>query len=643
MTRKRLGHRIAGIVKDASIKANTARLERSVVTSTPHDPNDEVVLNARERRATKTDLNGKRLHRVRIERYRATTRAIFPLEYGDQVIDLTYFRQLPNLEKPLTEAFKIWGTANRPNTRMEIARDLKRGFAKFLSTAYPDVSLQGLDTTVLTAFIKWIDEKISAKTGKSTSPNYRRKNITAIRVLLTALIGHREWGKDVEVVLIAFPERTHLHAQQRTVPRERLTREHLEAIDAAAQREIHSIRTRLAEGKRLLAEGQEQIAQGNMDFSNLAVMLAEISRRYPNALPNYKQLRRESPDLYEWAYRSNKGNRGFGLTTLGSYLYASPRDLVPFVLLLTIEGGFNAESVLALEQSQVALVDRFGTPSVRIAPPKPRGARSPIKYLDPVWVLPWFETLEQLTRRLRPSLPQENRDRVFVYAQMWGEARTPTAFHKQGTSQPALWHPALQMFIRENGLESFSLSQIRPTESDEIGLTHGSLAASQALDHVSFSTTELSYLSSGTREREGEQLCIVVDQMKRWVQSAGKIDTRRAKRTPKMDRGCATPGYSCADPYESPRQGQSKNRLCSAYGECPSCEHARSDHDDPISVAYNLALRGAIVAGQEGMPYQAWLEKWAPILRDLSSQIDLIPESAIRAANQFHIILPAVG
>ena len=590
-----------------------------------------------------TALSEKRIHRTRVEIYPTKVLATFPLKHGEQILDLTFLRQLPNLVDPLAEGFRTWGSANSAGSRYEAARSLERGIVKFLSADYAGITLAEIDTTVLTAFLKWLDRGKTSLKSKATNPNYRRSTAGTFRVVLMALIGHPSWGKDVENVLVTFPQRTHPNASTKTVPRNRLTREHLEAIDAAAQREVIDIRKRIAEGQRLIEEGNAKLAVGNRDFSDLAIMLAEISKRYPNVLPDYKRLKRESPDLYEWAYRSNKRNHGFGITTLGSYLYASSRDLVPIVLLLTIEGGFNAEAVLALEGHHVKMVDRLGVPSIRVSPPKPRASTSPVKYLDPAWVSPWFETVEYLTRRLRPLLDDSKRDRIFVYAQRWGEERQATTFLRDDRKGTGTWGVSLKDFITTNNIEKFSLSQIRPTESDEIGQAHGSLAASQALNHVSLSTTEKSYLSSGTREREGEQLLVVVDQMRRWVQSGGRIDTRREKRTPTMDRGAATPGYSCADPYDSPRQGQLKNQLCAAYGECPSCELSIVSHDEPISVAYYLALRGAILAGQTGMTPKAWLTKWAAILIDLQAQLGLISVKAIHEAQRFRVHLPPVG
>lgn len=638
MRRKPLGHFLAESAKAVSETLANQKFLRS--TESCESQRSKV---ADETGSNVKDLPPKHLHRVRLEKSDTEIQAIFPEKDGEHAVNISFLANLPNLEAPLAEAFKIWGAQVGKGTRSECARDLKRGVTRFLVEKYPEARLSDLDVYRLTALVQWIDEKKATRSGKATSPNYRRKSLSALKVLLTVLIGHKTWGRDAEAVLTSFPERTHPGASAKSTPRQRLSREHLEAIDAAAQREVREIQERIIEAQKLLEEGRAKLDAGVRDFSDLSVTLAEMSRRYPNVLPAYKQLRKDSPELYEWVYKSNKKNRGFGNTKLGKYLYASPRDLVPFILLLTIEGAFNAESVLQLDQTQIAVVERFGSLAVRVNPKKLRAEKAPVKYLDPAWVLPWFEALEYLTRRLRPLLPSKTRGRIFIYAQLWGQERHPTPFRAGRNREVGGFHQTLQVFIKDNNLDNFTLSQIRPTESDEIGQIHGSLAATQALNHRNLSTTEASYLSSGTRDREGEQLCLVVDQMRRWVDSKGKVDTRRAVRTPRMDRGSATPGYGCAGPYESPRPGQRLGELCGAYGECPSCEQAHADHNDPISVAFIRALPEAIYAGQAQMTPRMWIEKWAPILRDVLAQISHIPSEAITASEQFAVQLPPVG
>jgi hypothetical protein len=630
------------VSKDLGRRVREARTDSSNVRSLAN-PN---------RSAEESDLrNTTHVSLIRFERDGSpVTRLpiIFPdHRFGDQRIDLSFLLSLRNLYEPLSVAFRSWGTNVARKTRQEAARQLSRGFVRFAKSKKPDMSLRDLDETMLSAFIKWLDSADGSARNNITHPNTRRKNIHTLHVMLLAMTKHNLWKEEALRVLDIFPSRVYVATNEKSNPRARLSREHLEAIDAAAQRELIAIRNRLAEGRRLIEEGRAKIANGSSDYSDIAVTLAELTRRYPNVIPNYKQLRKEAPDLYSWVYKSNHRNHGFGNTLLGSYLYASPRELVPIVLLFAIEGGFNAESVLQMEFEELEIVSRLGVGSLRVSPKKHRGKKDPVKFFDPVWVLPWLQALEELTVRLRPFLPQQYEQRLFVYAQKWGEKRAPTAFEASkssaGDSRSSQFPHALKSFISDNDLKRFTLGQLRPTESDEVGLAHGSLVASQAMNHAQFQTTEASYLSAGTRARESERLSLIVDQMKRWVVSGGKIDTRRSGRPNNFDKGSATPGFTCADPYDSPRPGQSQHRLCKAYGECPSCSQAAVNPSDPVSVAFYLGLKDAIVRGQAAMTPVAWLTKWRPILADLSGIFALVSESTLHKASQYTLRLPTVG
>ena len=140
-----------------------------------------------------TALSEKRIHRTRVEIYPTKVLATFPLKHGEQILDLTFRTQLPNLVDPLAEGFRTWGSANSAGSRYEAARSLERGIVKFLSADYAGITLAEIDTTVLTAFLKWLDRGKTSLKSKATNPNYRRSTAGTFRVVLMALIGHPSW------------------------------------------------------------------------------------------------------------------------------------------------------------------------------------------------------------------------------------------------------------------------------------------------------------------------------------------------------------------------------------------------------------------------------------------------------------------
>src|SRR5690606_31820326 len=59
-----------------------------------------------------------------------------------------------------------------------------------------------------------------------------------------------------------------------------------------------------------------------------------------------------------------------------------------------------------------------------------------------------------------------------------------------------------------------------------------------------------------------EMLAGAMNLHQRWVGSEGKIDTRSVGE--KRERTAATPGFICADLFDSPIPGQQKGRMCEA-------------------------------------------------------------------------------
>lgn len=614
-----------------------------------------VVAQARAHVATHSnvvDLDARRLRLTRVERGVTPStgepylKVRFPQPMrDDHLLDLSFLLKTPQLAEPLAEGIRLWGVPMGVNTREQLAVTLRCGLIEYLSQNHAEASLFEFDRALYTAFRKWLDTVQASSEGKLLHPRTRTVRLRAPKSILAALLFHNRWAGAARYALDEYPLNAYPGVSSKSTPRKRLPRDVLEAIDAAAQTEVRAIQQRLEEAKLLLKRGAEEIASGQPDYRKRAVILAAMATRFPNVLPSYDRMRKEAPDLFPFVNPGARSRNGENsVTRLGSYLYASARDMVPFVLLFAIEGALNADTVLSLEFTGIAEVQRFGESSIAITGPKRRASSDPNKFLDAAWVMPWIEALKTLTVRLRPLLHAADRDRVFAFAQSWGVERGAKPFqHRGGPSNDDLWKYHLKQFAAAHDLPPFTLSQIRPTQGDEIGQRHGSLVAMQALGHQSLDTTDASYLGSGTRDREGEHLSSVVQQMERWVASEGRIDTRRTRLTPRMDQGAATPGFSCIDPYDSPRVGQQKNRLCRAYGECPSCPLSGADVDDPMAVALYVSLRAAIYSGQERMAPQAWLNHWAPILLDVNALVGRASASALASATRFHVRLPPVG
>ena len=183
---------------------------------------------------------------------------------------------------------------------------------------------------------------------------------------------------------------------------------------------------------------------------------------------------------------------------------------------------------------------------------------------------------------------------------------------------------------------------LRPTEGEvEWRRTGDLLAVRDRLGHKSIATTRTHYTSDGMRRESQERVAETQAFYHRWAQTEGRIDPRFQ---PEQCRSAATPGFGCFDPFDSPRPGQRKGKLCTAYGECPDCPLAQAWPRDVHAAAYYLALPKAIHDARLGrISPNHWAKKWPPILIAHNQLLDEIPPKVRADASRFQIRLKPVG
>lgn len=336
--------------------------------------------------------------------------------------------------------------------------------------------------------------------------------------------------------------------------------------------------------------------------------------------------------------------KGHGILTYSRYMHAYAHDMVPFVILLTIEGAFNPDTILGLKLDDIRRRSLFGVDIVTIEARKGRAADGIYgKDLSPEVVDSWLDLLDRITHRLRPCLDTYFRDRLFVFAVTNSKLPAKSYQFASGPlSSDGVWFRTLLAFRERHNLPHFTLSQVRTTLIDLVGQRHNSLIASKAAKHVHYSTTEGHYIGSGTVLRERERLGEVIQQMARWTDSRGKIDVRRSVRPGNHDKGSATPGFKCIDPYASPMPGQKAQQLCRAFGSCPVCPMALSNFKDPLSVAYWIALEASIFQARDVLDPQTWHLRWAPVATRLQAMIKMVPMKVLEVASKFRVPLPQI-
>ncbi|WP_374359906.1 hypothetical protein [Pseudoduganella danionis] len=581
--------------------------------------------------------------------------AIFPRGGGREPhhVDISFLLGFPNLQQMFTEAFLSWGADLSPSSRRNCRDHLRRYFFAYLKSDWSNLlHPDAIDDELLAGLRDRLVSKPGGS-GKALRPGTIGNALSALRSVLESLtVG--PWASAAHHIAELVPSGP-AGASRKTMPTEVLGMEQLLAIIGAAEREVFAIEQHFAKARVLLAEGHTRLHDpiwhthnSHADYRNLSVCLSAVDEIWPGVIPNLQVIQTRDPDIGS-AVQNTHGHR-----EISSYFYPSGRDMVPFVLLLAITTVFNPDTLLSLNWQDIDLdKDQAGTSAIEIVGAKGRAAQDLVRVLDPnaavssrLSLKQMLVCLREITVRIRPYLRSEHADRLFVFVQQ-SRKKWPKSFGMDGESiclpsNDFVWKIAFNNFIKDNKLPLFTLSQLRSSILDLVQFMDGSLeTASKVGNHGNPATTWTHYTSGGVRARYRERIGQVIVLRERWLQTGGVIDPRRL--VPGQDKGAATPGFSCLDPFDSPRPNQPAGRLCKDYGACPSCPMAAAHAGDPLCVAYYTALEAAIYRSQGAMSARTWIERWTPVLADLAALRALISPDVLDASREISIRLPNVG
>lgn len=562
--------------------------------------------------------------------------------------DLSFTLDFPNLSEPFSLGFLEWGSSLGNISRVKQIAKIKSNFFAFLSeTELMEIDFNQLDEQFFVTFKKWLDRP--RKNGQPCSPMSRRKIIGCLRSIFLALEKNPMWSAQARQVVEAMPRRIYPGAHIKTEPTEVLNREHLIAIIKACEHEFIALQKRWLDGRKFLKKGNVELAKGSQNYRDLATCLAALDKAYPGVVPCTKVIRQDNNVLAMALLKNHSSGE------LTGYLYPSARDLVPLVLLVSVFTVFNPDTTLTLVRSNIVdELDRVGTPAIKVTGIKGRASEDQVRLLDAsvdgnkLNLPALFNLLSNMTARLRNSISiEKHKDRVFVFVQLRGAAiKQAKSFgnvkENETASHDRVWRHGLENFIKKHDLTPFTLNQIRPTLLDFVQYLSGNLEDAQSVGgHKNLHTTWKHYTSSGTKKRYQERVGEIIVFRERWYQTYGVIDPRLSTIT--QDKGAATPGFTCLDPFDSPLANQINGQLCKAYGECPSCPLAAANLGDSANVALYIALKSAIYRSQGSMAPKTWLQRWAPVIQELNTLLEITSEAVLAKASEYSIKLPLVG
>jgi hypothetical protein len=223
-----------------------------------------------------------------------------------------------------------------------------------------------------------------------------------------------------------------------------------------------------------------------------------------------------------------------------------------------------------------------------------------------------WQFLVEWTDWFRPTVASVWQDRLFLYV-LGGTSPNKRMQGFDGHTNPGgdcNFDNAYKAFFRDHGLTYHTFMQFRPTGLDIVDVEFGGdIRAKQAAGaHAKAQTTYQRYTTEAQMQRGDEVLAQLSAARERFRTTQGKSDPRRKPEG--ADIGAATPGWTCADPYDSPIY--EKDKLCGGYGRCPACPLGSINPNDCYSAAQAFNLLDAIDKAVESMAPAAWLERYGP-------------------------------
>ena len=582
---------------------------------------------------------------------------IFPATDQPEIYDFSVLLVQPDIGRFLAEGFRHWTESITPLSRKHNALNLRRYIGDFLKTLQASHQLLDIDETFWTSFLTWVNGP-RRKDGQPWAEASRARIHGTFFMCIEALLEHPKWAYEADYLLnrSGFPRKPWLGRSRRVVPRKVLSTPEREAIILACLSELSDLRQRLDENDEILERGQKILetafrkGEAPPYRDEIGVCAARIVEVFPTTFASTSDLHAKDQSLgAAVAYKHT-------LLEVRRLIYATFRDLVPFVLLIGMKTAFNAETILSLNWSRVRLsedgskITFLGTKgrasnlqvSINNGESLTGDLEVPSEPGMPLGLDDLLKLLQRLTNSTKALLAEPDQaDRLFIGVPKRG-AKAKALYNAPGDAGGALWWSVLQDFIKTHGLTPFGLSTLRLTEGEmEWRRTGDLLAVRDRLGNKSIATTRTHYTSGGMRRESQERVAEVQTLYHRWSQSEGRIDPR-TQSEPR--RSSATPGFGCMNPYDSPRLGQRKGRLCDAYGECPDCPMAQSWPHDVQAAVYYLALEKAIYDARLGrVSARQWAEKWPRVLLALNDLLAAIPPAIREEASRFRIMLKPVG
>lgn len=573
--------------------------------------------------------------------------------------NLEYFREaLQSLEALVSHWYSkddwirafiyYWSSPSRNSTRIysNAVSLFRNGFYEFVEKCEKsEFKLSELTPDFIAEYEIWLKTKvvkIGGRPPKLRSPITSRKQYFIVKSLLIEL--HRNPRPGIELPpLSIFRVRAFSDAHKGVSSTRVLSDIEWGALVKAVRKDALEIFEQVQSDWKFLEEMSGEIPSYKRgDYANRKNILARLKSYYPSGIiPALHDIRSKDVRLYNALCK-----HGYKSHTMS--FAPSVEALLPFVLLVAIYSIPNTGPLRALKLSKITRISVLNNPRVlwefvngveldeeggtdsegyeatRVTFEWEKGrihgsyVRSfAIDHSDPLSPSSLHEFIERWTSIIRPYAGRYS-DHFFIFTNHWRTIRGFFTAEHDGTDTDVSWRQALGSFFKKHKLPRTTVSEIRTTGINRISeLFDGDLIAPrEAAGHARGSSTiEVVYEGDGAKLKRNELLASVSTTMERFVRSGGRSHVRGAPQP--VDAACATPGWGCLDPYNSPIPGQIKGKLCEGFGLCPACALGLLNHESPYCVARAIQLRNEVDEAHNYMNFSRWKAVYEPVRQKL--------------------------
>lgn len=550
--------------------------------------------------------------------------------------DCSHWLQYPLITEAFLYALSEYAKKAASNSVFCRIGDLDRGFFAYLRLTVPEgkSNLMSIDNAWVDGFIRWLDQKNGD--GNPSSQTTRSMLLSALRITLRILSSSKIW-KPRLMRGISIPSHVWAGSSRKTTPREVIDDNSLLQLLFASQDEVLDTMKKTKAAWAAMNALDESPPDPKQEPTTPATWRWLHTKRYPSWIPKSDWICENDRQLW-LAYRK----LGMTFTELRQPLAPSSRELIPFVILMAFQTAFNPDVLRELDLKDIDYPDHIGGKRIRFSPPKRRARRKQIRTFalgNSIGPDVMVSFIKEWAKTLRVIAPAKYQDRLFLMLTRSAEDDDDTRMrgmdYNGGTHKAnSLWYASLTAFLKDHGIPALALAQLRTTSLDKIHeMTGGDLKAVQTaggqrspqvlLDH---------YTSDAARRRNNEALATIMLTRERLVRTEGAAPDPR-KEPFEADKGCATPGFYCLDPFNSPMPSEIDGRLCQAFGMCPRCPLACINTQSPYAAARAIQLRAAVIAAQTTLPPRRWLDCWAHVAQRLDDYwLPLLNDPRVLAA-----------